>query len=348
MNLEDFMINISEQKTAFQIVRHEHFQARKLHAFRQGTMFSKSSQARNFLLALLLFFNFAAMAQQDPLFTQYMFNKLLVNPGYAGSKEVLSIDLLNRSQWTNIEGAPETLTLSAHTAMKNKNVGLGFYFSEDKVGPENNLGFMGTYAYRIYFDKGSLAFGLQFGFKYFNFNWAEMVLKQPDYVFDPQDVRKITPDANFGIYYQSNRMFAGLSSKQLLENEYGYGTKDGKTSFSKLTRHFYLMGGFALPLASNIIFRPSMMAKYTPNAPIQVDMNASVLFSNVFWIGTSYRPGDAISLMTEIKLKDWLKLGYSYDININELQSLYSGSHEIRLGFEFQMYKSRMRTPRYF
>ena len=342
------MINIDEQKTAFQIVKHGHDQARMSHAFGLDTNISGSHRVRNFLMALFLLCNFTAWAQQDPLFTQYMFNKLLVNPGYAGSKEVFSIDLLNRSQWTNIEGAPETFTLSAHTAMKNKNVGLGFYIFRDKVGPENNQGFMGTYAYRIYFDKGSLAFGLQFGLKYFNFNWEEMVLKQPDYVFDPQDVRKITPDANFGVYYQSNRLFAGISSKQLLQNEYGYATKDGKSSFSKLTRHFYLMGGFALPLAEKIVFRPSMMAKYTPDAPIQVDLNASILFSNVLWVGTSYRPGDAITLMTEIKLKDWLKLGYSYDININELQSLYSGSHEIRLGFEFEMYKSRMRTPRYF
>jgi type IX secretion system PorP/SprF family membrane protein len=303
---------------------------------------------KKIILAFILFCSLASYAQQDALFTQYMFNKLLVNPAYAGSKEVFTIDMLNRAQWVNIDGAPETFTISAHTAMRNKNVGLGLYLYRDVLGPTNTQGMMGTYAYRIYMGSSSLAFGLQFGFSYFDFNWAAMNLKDPDYTFDPQDVRRFTPDANFGIYYQSNRMFLGISSKQLLQNEFGYAINDGKSSFSKLTRHFYLMGGFAMPLADKIIFRPSMMAKYTPNAPVQIDLNASVLFSNVFWVGASYRSAKAISFMTEFKISDRLKLGYSYDMYLNELQPFNYGSHEIRLGFEFPLYESRMRTPRYF
>lgn len=304
---------------------------------------------KRILLVLILFCNLAAFAQQDPLFTQYMFNKLLVNPAYAGSKELFTIDLLNRTQWVNIDGAPETFTVSAHTAMNNKNVGLGAYMFRDALGPTNNMGFMGTYAYRLYFGRSSLAFGLQFGFKYFDFNWSEIRTKFPDDLFDPQDVRRITPDANFGIYYQSNRIFLGVSSKQLLQNDYGYArSKDGKSSFSKLTRHFYLMGGFAVPLDDKIVFRPSMMTKYTPNAPLQVDVNASVLFSNYFWVGASFRTGNALTFLTEFKLTDRLRLGYSYDLYINELQPFNYGSHEIRLAFEFPLYESRMRTPRYF
>ena len=303
---------------------------------------------KQILLAFVLICNVAAYAQQDPLFTQYMFNKLLVNPAYAGSKEVFTIDMLNRTQWVNIEGAPETFTLSAHSAMKNKNVGLGFYISRDVLGPTIDQSFMGTYAYRIYMGRSSLAFGLQFGLKYFDIDWNSIRLKDPDYIFDPQDIRRISPDANFGIYFQSNRLFLGLSSKQLLQNEYGYASKDDKSSFSKLTRHFYLMGGFALPLDDKIVFRPSVMTKYTANAPVQVDLNASILFGNAFWIGASYRSAKAVTLMTEFKISDRLKLGYSYDFYLNELQPFNYGSHEIRLGFEFPLYESRMRTPRYF
>jgi type IX secretion system PorP/SprF family membrane protein len=303
---------------------------------------------KKIILVFFLLCNLAVYAQQDPLFTQYMFNKLLVNPAYAGSKEVFTIDMLNRTQWVNIDGAPETFTISAHTAMRNKNVGLGIYLYRDVLGPTNTQGMMGTYAYRIYMGSSSLAFGLQFGFSYFDFNWAAMNLKDQDYLFDPQDIRRFTPDANFGIYYQSNRMFLGVSSKQLLQNDFGYAVKDGKSSFSKLTRHFYLMGGFAMPLDDKIVFRPSMMAKYTPNAPVQIDLNASILFGNVFWVGASYRSAKAISFMTEFKISDRLKLGYSYDLYLNELQPFNYGSHEIRLGFEFPLYESRMRTPRYF
>jgi type IX secretion system PorP/SprF family membrane protein len=311
---------------------------------------------KKIMLAFLLFCNLPAFAQQDPLFTQYMFNKLLINPAYAGSKELFTIDILNRTQWVNIDGAPETFTISAHTAMRNKKVGLGLYLFRDILGPTNNKGIMGTYAYRIFFSQSSLAFGLQFGIKYFDFNWSEMNLKNPDYVFDPQDVRRVTPDANFGIYYQSNRIYIGISSKQLLQNKYGFAQKDGKSSFNKLTRHFYMMGGYALPLDDKIVFRPSIMAKYTPNAPLQIDLNANVLFSNVFWVGASFRTGgtktfltgNAITFLTEFKIADFLKLGYSFDLSLNELQPFNYGSHEIRLGFEFPLFESRMRTPRYF
>lgn len=304
---------------------------------------------KKIILVFILFCNIAAFAQQDPLFTQYMFNKLLVNPAYAGSKEVLTLDLLNRTQWVNIDGAPETFTLSAHTALRNKNIGLGFYISRDAVGPVVDQSFMGTYAYRIYMGRSSLAFGLQFGLKYFDFNWNAMNVKDPDYYFDPQDVRRISPDANFGVYFQSTRMFLGLSSKQLLQNDYGYAKdKNGKSSFSKLTQHFYLMGGFATPLNDKVVFRPSMLAKYTPNAPLQLDLNASVLFSNVFWVGVSYRSAKAISFLTEFKIAERLKLGYSYDLYLNELQPFNYGSHELRLGFELPLYESRMKTPRYF
>lgn len=304
---------------------------------------------KKIILVFILFGSYLAYGQQDPLFTQYMFNKLLVNPAYAGSRENFNLDLLNRTQWVNIDGAPETFTISGHTAMRNKNVGLGFYMFRDKLGAVNNQGFMGTYAYRLFMGKSSLAFGLQFGLKYFDFDWNAMKLKDPDGLFDPQEVRRFTPDANFGVYYQSNRFFLGVSSKQLLQNEYGQITsKDGSSSFSKLTRHFYMMGGMATHLADKIIFRPSMMAKYTPNAPLQLDLNASVLFSNIFWVGASYRTAKAITFLTEFKISDRLKLGYSFDLYLNELQPFNYGSHEIRLGFEFPLFEERMRTPRYF
>jgi len=230
------------------------------------------------------------------------------------------------------------------------------YLFRDALGGFNNQGLMGTYAYRIYFGRSSLAFGLQFGLKYFDFNWNKINTKDPDYLYDPQEVRRVTPDANLGIYYQSNRMYVGISSKQLLQNDYGFYVNNGKSSFSKLTRHFYLMGGIAVPLADKIIFRPSMMTKYTPNAPLQLDLNASVLFGSTFWVGTSIRTGDAktfmagnaITFMTEFKISDRFKVGYSYDLSLNELQPVNYGSHEIRIGFEFPLYESRMRTPRYF
>jgi len=303
---------------------------------------------KKIILVFFLFCNIAAFAQQDMLFTQYMFNKLLLNPAYAGSRENLNIDMVNRTQWVNIDGAPKTISISAHAAMRNRRVGLGVYAFRDALGPNINQGLMGTYSYRLNFVQSSLSFGLQFGIKYTDFDWNVIRVKFPDHVFTPQDVRNIAPDANFGVYYQSRKFFMGLSSKQLLENETGITNEGDKSSFSKLTRHFYLMSGCAIPLVDKIVFRPSILTKYTPNAPWQVDLNASVLFGDVFWVGASYRTAKALVFLTEFKITEKLHLGYSFDLYLNELQPFNYGSHEVRLRFEIPLFDATMRTPRYF
>jgi type IX secretion system PorP/SprF family membrane protein len=207
---------------------------------------------------------------------------------------------------------------------------------------------MGTYAYHLQTAKGRFSFGLQFGIKYFNFDWNAIRIQDPDFLFMPQDVQKISPDANFGIYYQTNRFYAGLSSKQLLQNEYGVGTVEGKTTFSRLMRHFYGMAGVAIPLDKKIVFRPSTLFKYVQNAPLQVDLNASFLFSNIFWVGASYRTEKAVTFLSEFRITPGIRLGYSFDLYLNELQLHNKGSHEFRLGFDIDMDKTRMMTPRYF
>ncbi len=297
---------------------------------------------------VFLLISFSAFAQQDPLFSQYMFNKLALNPAYAGSREVLTIDMLDRYQWVGIDGAPRTFTVGAHMSTRNNKVGLGIYAYRDVLGPTINQGLMGTYAYRLLLDRGTLSFGLQAGIKYFDFDWLQINVEDPDYTFNPQDIQRIIPDANFGIYYQSNRFFAGLSSKQLFQNEYGLAKVDGKTTYTKLLRHFYGMAGAAFPIDDKIVFRPSVLAKFVKNAPLQMDINASFLFGDIFWIGASYRTEKAVVFLTEFRISEKFRVGYSYDIYLNELQPHNKGSHEIRLGIDLDLYHSRMMTPRYF
>jgi len=302
------------------------------------------------ILFIYLLIAASAFGQQDPLFNQYMFNKLVVNPAYAGSKEVLAIDILDRRQWTGIKGAPTTITFGLHTPLRNPKVALGIYGFKDALGPAVNQGIMGTYAYRILFPEGSFSFGLQAGIKYFNFDWNMLKVKDPDdYFFYPTEVQRIVPDVNLGIYYQSSRMFMGLSSKQLLENEYGtIKNEEGVTSFTRLMRHFYLMTGAAFPITEKIIFRPSSLVKYVKNSPIQLDLNASVLFNDIFWLGVSYRTRSIVAFLTEFRIASNIRLGYSLDIAFNELQPFNYGSHEIRLGFDVNLNYFRIKTPRYF
>jgi len=303
---------------------------------------------KKLIVILALFTGSAAMAQQDALFSQYMFNKLVLNAGYTGSREVMSADLMDRYQWVGIDGAPKTITFSMHTPLRNDHIGIGFYVYSDQIGPTVDQGFMASYAYRLILPKGKLSFGIQAGFKYFKIDWDKIYSENPDYMFQGTQQNKLTPDANFGIYYYTNRMFAGISSKQLLQNEYGMVKTDSTTAYSKLLRHFYGMAGLAVPISDEVLFRPSTLIKYVKNAPVQVDFNASFLIHELFWIGMTYRTENALIFMTEFNLGKNLRLGYSYDVYLNQLVHYNKGSHEIRLGFDFDLFKNRMLTPRYF
>ena len=304
---------------------------------------------KKLLTALMILTASTLFAQQDPLFSQYMFNKLAVNPGYAGSRELLSVDALYRNQWVNIDGAPKTISASIHSPLNNPHLALGLNAYNDKIGPMMYNGALATFAYRILFPKGKLSFGIQAGFKYSGINYN--IINSRD-VTDPflvyQVKKKFAPDASFGVYYYSDKFYAGLSSRQLIQNETVI-VKDsaGNSQFTKLLTHFYGMTGVAIPISDNVVFRPSLLVKYVKNAPPQLDLNASFLFANTLWLGASYRTERAVSLITEINIAQNFRIGYSYDIWFNELRSYNKGSHEIRLSYDLNV-NPRLLTPRYF
>jgi type IX secretion system PorP/SprF family membrane protein len=302
---------------------------------------------KNLLSALMILMTTSLFAQQDALFSQYMFNKLAVNPGYAGSRELLSTDMLYRYQWVNIDGAPKTVSASIHSPLNNPHLALGLSVSNDKIGPLSNTSALATFAYRIIFPKGKLSFGIQAGIKS-----SDIVNGLKAYDDEPfltnQLTNKIVPDASFGIYYYTANFYAGFSSQQLLQNQtLVVEDADGNAQFSTLLTHFYGMTGVAIPLGENVVFRPSLLAKYVKNAPPQLDINASFLFANTLWLGASYRTENAVSLMTEINIAQNFRIGYSYDMWFNELKAYNKGSHEIRLSFDINVQK-RILTPRYF
>lgn len=300
------------------------------------------------ILLTVLFLTLDGFAQQDALFSQYMCNKLLINPGYAGSRETFSADMAYRYQWVGIDGAPKTIALSMHAPMRNDHVGLGGYIYSDQIGPAVDQGALATYAYRVNLPKGKLSFGIQAGVKYYTIDWDMIVVEDPDFVFQGDQKSKITPDANIGIYYFAKRVYAGISSKQLLQNEYGMVTVNGQKAYSKLLRHFYGMAGLALPVSDHVIFKPSVLVKYVKNAPWQMDLNASFLFNDLIWLGMTYRTCGDLVFLTELNIGRKYRLGYSYDVNVKNMIHYNSGSHEIRLGIDLDLLKNRMYTPRYF
>jgi len=304
------------------------------------------------IIVFLLIVSSAVYAQQDPLFTHYMFNKLAFNPAYAGSREVFSMELLNRFQWIGVDRAPRTISFSAHTALRNPHLGIGLYAYRDALGPTVDYGAMGSFAYRILFDETKLCFGVQAGFKHYAIDWNALDAKdQGDIELTNNVNNKIVPDVDFGIYYYGARFYAGVSSKHLLQNQMvAYSSPaDNKTSFTKLLMNFYGMGGGTIPFSDNVVFLPSLLVKYVANAPVQADINASFLLHDVVILGASYRTNMAVGLLIEVNITRSLSMGYSYDIWFNSLKAYNSGSHELRIGYDIDLFdKSRMLTPRYF
>lgn len=303
------------------------------------------------LLVTLTITSLTVFAQRDALYSQYMFNQLVINPAYSGSKEELSMAVIKRSQWVGLDGAPKTLTVSAHSPLRNENVALGMYVYTDQIGAENELGVVGSYAYRVKLGKGKLCFGLQAGVSQVTTDWKEVTVRdETDPIYTSRPKGGFKPDANFGVYYYTPNYYLGLSSKHLFENQFGkVENADGTSSYSTLTRHIYAMGGLAIPVSDKIVFKPSTLVKYAQNAPLNVDLNASFLFNNKIWLGASYRTGNKTTVfMIELQATSNLKIGYAYDAAMGGLKSYNSGSHEIMLGYDLNLFKPRVLTPRYF
>jgi len=305
-----------------------------------------------FIFFVVVFLPGVVHCQQDPLFTQYAYNKLAFNPGYAGSNERLSVDLITRIQWVGVKGAPRTISFNAHTPLKNNHIGIGLNAYRDELGPSVDYGAMASFAYRLLFRSTTLCFGIQAGFRYMDINWGLLNPKdQGDVALDGSVTNKAVPDIDFGIYYYGKRFYAGLSAKHLLQNQILISSTapEDEMSFTKLQRNLYAMTGGVIPVTKSIDFIPSVLVKYLKDTPLQADFNINFLFNNVLSLGAAYRTEEALALMIQVHLGKGYSMGYSYDLWFNALKSQNSGSHEIRLGYEFDLFRrDRMLTPRYF
>lgn len=315
-------------------------------------MLKKRDMKKSAIICLLIVACGHLYAQQDPIFTQYMFNKLAINPAYAGSSEALSLDLIDRFQWVGVEGGPNTLSFTAQTNVPNPHIGIGLYAFRDALGPTIETGLMGSFAYRILFPQATLSLGAQFGFDYMDIDWGALNPEDPnDPLLQDQVKNRAAPDAGVGVYFYSKKYYVGISSTHLLQNKIvvSQDVDDETTSFSKLMRHFYAMGGGIISITDNLDFRPALLVKYVANAPVQADLSLALLIHNVFWIGVSYRTENCMTLMAEVNVMKNLHIGYSYDAWFNQLQSYNKGSHEIRIGYDIDVFRTnRMKTPRYF
>jgi type IX secretion system PorP/SprF family membrane protein len=297
----------------------------------------------------LLFFN-ETNAQQDPQYTQYMYNMNVVNPAYAGSRGTLSLGLLGRSQWTSVDGAPKTLTFDVHAPL-GKKVGVGLSVIADEIGPAKETNIYADFSYTLTTsEEGRLAFGLKGGVTLLNVNLLDVVLPQTSSAGDPvfdENINDTFPNFGAGVYYYTNKWYAGFSVPNILKSEHL--DKDNINTKASEEVHYFLTGGYVFDLSSTVKFKPSLMFKGVAGAPVSVDINANFLMYDRFEVGASYRIEDAVSLLFNFGVTPDFRIGYAYDYTISEFSnSQTGGSHEIILLYDIDFSKKNVKSPRFF
>ncbi|HEY8403579.1 MAG TPA: type IX secretion system membrane protein PorP/SprF [Flavobacteriales bacterium] len=292
---------------------------------------------------------FNAVAQFDPMFTQYMFNELFINPAYAGSRECMSVTGLVREQWVGIEGAPSTQTLSLHAPVFHQKMGIGLSMINEGIGVSKRTGVNLNAAYRIKMEKGWLSFGLNGGVVSLNEDLMKLNLTT-DNMFMVNAKRLAAPNVGFGVYYNAPKWYVGLSIPRMIRNHISTksGSAEVENTFSPEEFHYYLTGGSVHKLNHSITLRPNVMVKAVSGAPVEVDISANLLFNDFIWAGLAYRTNDAASVFIGAYLTQQLRFGYAYDYTLSGLQDFNSGSHELMLGYDFNYDKSKVSTPRHF
>jgi len=305
------------------------------------------------VLLLLLFpstlFLAPLQAQQEPMYSQYMFNGLILNPAYTGSREQISMSLIGRRQWTGIEGAPSTESFGIHTPFRGGHGGIGLTLVHDKIGWTEDIDMNFTYAYRIPIkDKYHLALGLLGGVKYHQVAFSQISTHDPnDPVFTGQDLQVWKPNFGTGIYFHSDRFYIGGSAPNLLANRQAKQLPDGSDE-GVPTNHYYLSSGIVLDVVEGVKIKPSLLIKGVRGSPVGLDLNLSWLFVDRFWVGTSYRLKDAWVIMAEVQLTQQIRVGYSFDRTLSPLVDFTNGSHEFRLGIDMKINKNKIESPRLF
>ena len=270
--------------------------------------------------------------QQDAQFTQYMYNTISINPAYAGSRGVMSIFALHRTQWVGLDGAPTTNAASINTPISNSNLGLGLSFVNDKIGPTNENTISADLSYTIPTSENfKLSFGMKATANLFNLNVNKLnPVDQGDPQF--QNLRNVfTPNIGAGIYYHSDKAYLGLSVPNFIQtNRYD----DNEVVIFKEKMNYYLIGGYVFDLSNDIKFKPAFLTKLVKGSPLQVDASANFMFVEKVVVGVAYRWSAAMSAMVGFQVTDGMYIGYGYDLETTNLENYNSGSHEVFLRYE--------------
>ncbi len=286
-------------------------------------------------------------AQQDSQYTNYMYNTINVNPAYAGSRGVMSIFGMHRTQWVGLDGAPVTNVASINTPINNSKFGMGISFVNDRIGPSDENAISADISYTIQTSETyKLSFGVKGTANLLNVDYTK--LNRYD-LTDPQFQNnidnKFSPNIGAGIYFHSDKLYAGLSVPNFLETEH---FDDNVAATAKERMHYYLIGGYVFDLSDNIKFKPAFLTKLVTGAPLQLDLTANFMFNEKFVLGAAWRWDAAVSGLAGFQVNENWMIGYAYDAETTKLANYNSGSHEIFLRYEFKGKTEKVVSPRFF
>ena len=298
------------------------------------------------LIFALMLTCYSGFAQQDAQFTQYMYNTININPAYAGSRGVMSIFGLHRTQWVGLDGAPTTNAFSLNSPIGNSNLGIGLSFVNDKIGPTNDNTISADVSYTIPMSEDyKLSFGIKASGNIFNLDTDKLTPAQAN---DPNlnnFNNKFSPNFGAGIYLHSDKLYLGLSVPNFLQDSK---YSDNDVAVFQERMNFYFIGGYVFDLSPSIKFKPAVLTKLVTGAPLQVDASVNFLFFDKLMLGGAYRWDAAVSALAGFQITDGLFIGYSYDMETTNLRRYNSGSHEVFLRFELFNKVSKMVSPRFF
>ena len=307
---------------------------------------------------LILIGVFSGNAQQDPQYTQYMYNTQVINPAYVGNKNTLNFGFLYRTQWVGLDGAPETGTLTIDSPIGSlDNMGLGLTIVRDQIGPSKITNITADYSYSIDTGKMSqLSFGIKAGIDVLNVDFSLLNIADSGDVFETTIDNKVAPQIGAGIYFNTDKFYLGLSVPNFLDTKH-FSKSDLvdpdsgeslQSSTAKDRLHYFFIAGYVFDLGENLKFKPATLFKAVSGSPLQADLSLNFLLYEKLTLGTAYRWDAALSALAGFQVTDQIFIGFGYDFQTTDLQKDNGSSYEFILRFDVFNKPERVLTPRFF
>ena len=301
---------------------------------------------KKILYLVLLVCGLSGFAQQDAQYTQYMYNTININPAYAGSRGVMSIFGLYRTQWVGLDGAPDTGSFSFNTPIENSNIGVGASVVTDRIGPTAEHVFSADVSYTVpTSDTYKLSFGVKGSANLFNLDRSKLNPQNPADLALAEIRNDFSPNVGAGVYFHGDKLYLGASVPNILETK-RYAENDRAVYKERLNAYF--IGGYVFDLSPNLKFKPAFLTKVVQGAPLQVDLTGNFLIAEKFVLGAAWRWDAAVSALAGFQITPGLFMGYAYDAETTKIRQFNSGSHEIFLRFELFSKPEKVISPRFF